>query len=162
MHKNRQVLKNRTSTAVPAAPAPFIPSAVPGTDLHWRKAASRKAKESSLFRSASVDKSSNRRIKNRTSEYEEKFVEWEMPHRDEVPSDRQYAPTGFYERDANAFDWKSEQQRTYTKKDMNLRDVRTAGVPRASRSEAPTFYVEDESLNQYNEGKEDAAAQILL
>lgn len=55
----------------------------------------------------------------------------------------------------NSFDKMSEQRRTYTKKDANPCDVRTAGVPGVSRSEAPTFYVK-ESLNKHKEGKEGA------
>jgi hypothetical protein len=152
MNHSSRVAKSRKSTAVPAVPAPFIPASIPGTDLHWRKAASRKAKAAKPPRSASADRSSDRRTKNKTSEYEEKFVEWELPEKQQAHAARQYAPTGFYERDMNESDWKSEHRRNFPKKELGSTADRAAGVPRGGQSHAPTWYVEDESLNQYNEG----------
>lgn len=155
MYKNSKVAKNRTSTAVPAVAAPFVPASMPGSDLHWRKAAARKTKSGKLAKAVNADKAGDRRIKNRTTEYEDKFVEWEPSERPEAHSDRQYAPTGFYERDMNAFDWKSEQQRTYTNKDAYLHDDKAAGVPRAFRSEVPPVFawaMEGGSPDSDNEG----------
>lgn len=144
MHKSSKVARNRTSTAVPAVSAPFVPSSVPGTDLHWRKAANRKAKAGKPARAASAGLNTDRRIKNRTTEYEEKFVEWDLPQRDDSPSKRNNAPTGFYERDLNAFDWKSEQKRSFNRKDAGHGDARAAGVPRGNQPEAAVWYAEDD------------------
>lgn len=156
MHKSSKVAKNRVSTAVPAErshAAPFVPAAIPGSDLHWRKAATRKAKSAKSLKAATGDVPLPRnKTKNRTSEYDEKFVEWELPEHALVQHEKQYAPTGFYETDMNAFDWKSEQKRNYVRKDgSHLASERTAGVARPGRTEAPASFAW-ELDNQHAEG----------
>jgi hypothetical protein len=108
----------RPSTAVPAQ-VPFVPAAIPGADKHWKKAATRKAKSAQQAKASAKTGEHVRTHKSqgRISEYDEKFEEWELPENNMVAQDRKYAPTGFYERDINAFDWKSEQRRSFVQKD---------------------------------------------
>lgn len=143
MYKSSKVAKNRVSSAVPAEYSqspPFVPAAIPGSDLYWRKNAARKAKNAKPTKPAPGNSKSTK-SKNRTSEYDEKFIEWELPEHNTVHHEKQYAPTGFYETDMNAFDWKSEQKRNFVRKDgSGIESGRTAGVARPQRTEPPTSF----------------------
>ena len=154
MYKNNKLAKNRSSTAVPAVAAPFVPASMPGSDMHWRKTAQRKSKGEKLSKSQTKS-GSQPRLKNRTSEYDENFVEWELPEHMESPINRRNAPTSFYERDMNAFDWKSEQQRSFMPKDQESRDGRTAGMSHTTNSNAPASFaweLEEPRIDSDNEG----------
>lgn len=116
MYKNSKVAKNCSSSAVPAQrnqAAPFVPAAaIPaaGSDMHWRTAATRKAKNAKLAKAAKASADTlvvNHKEKNTTSGFDEKYIEWELPVDDHntLQHDKQYAPTGFYETDMNAFDF---------------------------------------------------------
>ena len=152
MYKNSKVAKNCSSSAVPAQrnqAAPFVPAAaIPaaGSDMHGRTAATRKAKNAKLAKAAKASADTlvvNHKEKNRTSGFDEKYIEWELPVDDHntLQHDKQYAPTGFYETDMNAFDWKLEQKRNYVRKEgSNNQDERTAGVGRPERTVAPASF----------------------
>lgn len=83
---------NRTpSNAVPATlhskssgplgSHPFIPSSVPGSDQQWKKSATRKAK------TRMANKISKKQEDNtRSTEYDDKFIEWEMPNTEKKSS----------------------------------------------------------------------------
>lgn len=118
-----------SSTAIPATSKPhaaaFKPSSVLSTDIHWRKMVKRKTKGTGrTMKKKPVDAAAagGKPPKVVTSEYIDKFVEWDIPemyekirsvHHRNNGSLTGGALTGMYENDLTVADWQSEQKRSY-------------------------------------------------
>jgi len=117
---------------------PFIPSA---TAASGEKLSTRKPKKVSNAGKMSNPGNKNRPKMNGKTEYDEKFVEWELPEHAVKQQGKQYAPTGFYETDMAAFDWESEQKRSFAKKHASQHaDDRVAGVARGAVEDIPPSF----------------------
>lgn len=123
-----------SSTAIPATLKPphaavaFKPSSVLSSDIHWRKMVKRKTKGTGrtmktrpvdATAAASAATTGGKPPKVVTSEYIDKFVEWDIPekirsvHHLNNGSLTGGALTGMYEHDLTVADWQSEQKRSY-------------------------------------------------
>ena len=119
-----------SSTAIPATLKPhhaaFKPSSVLSSDIHWRKMVKRKTKGTGrtmkkrpVDAAASAATTGGKPPKVVTSEYIDKFVEWDIPekirsvHHLNNGSLTGGALTGMYEHDLTVADWQSEQKRSY-------------------------------------------------
>ena len=117
---------------------PFIPSA---TAASGEKLSTRKPKKVSNAGKMINPGNKNRPKMSGKTEYDEKFVEWELPEHAVKQQGKQYAPTGFYETDMAAFDWESEQKRSFAKKNASQHaDDRVAGVARGAVEDIPTSF----------------------
>ena len=128
------------STAIPATLKPhaiaFKPSSVLSSDIHWRKTVKRKTKGTGRTMkkrpgeaapAAAAATVGGKAPKVVTSEYIDKFVEWDIPEMyDKMRSVNHHhhqhrnggsltggALTGMYENDLMVSDWQSEQKRSY-------------------------------------------------
>lgn len=122
-----------SSKAIPATLKPhhaaaFKPSSVLSSDIHWRKMVKRKTKGTGRTMkkrhvdSATAATTGGKPPKVVTSEYIDKFVEWDIPemyekirsvHHRNGGSLTGGALTGMYENDLTVADWQSEQKRSY-------------------------------------------------
>lgn len=128
-----------SSTAIPATLKPhhaaaFKPSSVLSSDIHWRKMVKRKTKgtgrtmkkrpvDASATAAATATAPGGKPPKIVTSEYIDKFVEWDIPEMYEKKIRSVHhrnngsliggALTGMYENDLTVADWQSEQKRSY-------------------------------------------------
>jgi len=113
-----------SSAAIPSAlkPHAFKPSSVLSSDVHWRKTVKRKTKGSSRTMKRRPGDATVKPSKVVTSEYIDKFVEWDIPemyekmqsiHNRNRGSLTGGALTGVYENDLMVADWQSEQKRSY-------------------------------------------------
>jgi hypothetical protein len=77
---------------------------------------------------------------NGKTEYDEKFVEWELP--EHATKSKQHVPTSFYDTDMETFNWQSEQKRSFVKKNAYQgEDERgIAGVARAPAEDIPASF----------------------
>jgi hypothetical protein len=118
MWKSTKVTASRPGTAGPAA------------KKTGRKGATTKA----------VKPTARKSFKARTTEYDDKYVEWEVEPT--VGQDnKQYAPTGFYELDMAASDWKTEQKIAFVEK--AVADERAAGTSAPPRDAVPSSFAWD-------------------
>lgn len=81
--------------------------------------------------------------RNRTSEYNEKFVEWDLPSRRSVSPEPRLTSLNNFMVDMNAANWKSEQKLHFTDKitEQQVNKDRVAGVStRGDANKYPTSF----------------------
>lgn len=129
---------------------PFVPSSAPGNEKYWRN-------------TINTDQKSNNpkpHGKVRVSEYDDNFVEWDLPENNSNTNDRRFGPTGFYEVDVNVADWESEQKRSYSSRSPGITSERVAGISLPKRADISAAFnydtdsqiVDEKFPESYNRG----------